>query len=174
MKQEDVKYAKEITPIVENEINEKNKMNSEKVIGLNDDYPDMNGDKAKLRRKSTLKEIASEGQNNFEIFKKFEIDENIKNQKLSTFIDDYRVQTLFMVLTIYTLFGDDFRLFSSGKDSDMSYDAFTIFAFAMFTGEIVISIMAYHDYLWSYFFTLDTLSTFSLILDIVLLRDEIL
>jgi hypothetical protein len=110
----------------------------------------------------------------FEIFKKFEEDENIRNEKLSFFLDDYRTQTIFMIITIYALFGDDYRLFSVGKDADPTYDAFTIFCFATFIAEIIISISAYYDYLWSYFFWLDTFSTASLILDIVLLRDQIL
>jgi len=83
---------------------------------------------------------------NFELFKKFEDDDNVKNAKLSRFLDDYRTQLIFMMLTIYALFGDDYRLLTCGKAQDASYDAFTIFVLAMFTAEIIISILATYDY----------------------------
>ena len=62
----------------------------------------------------------------FEIFKKFEDDDNIKNEKLSRLLDDYRVQAILMIFTIYALFGDDYRLITAGITQDASYDAFTI------------------------------------------------
>lgn len=43
-----------------------------------------------------------------------------------------------------------------------------------FLVEIIISHLSYYDYLFSYFFWLDTLSTLSLILDLVFLKDQIL
>lgn len=78
-----------------------------------------------------VRETAVNEMKSFEIFKKFEEDDNIKNDKLSKLLDDYRVQTIFMIMTIYALFGDDYRLITAGKIQDASYDAFTICAFAM-------------------------------------------
>ena len=43
---------------------------------------------------------------NFEIFKKFEQDDNIKNAKLNSFLDDYRTQVIFMLLTMFTRAGN--------------------------------------------------------------------
>lgn len=58
----------------------------------------------KLVRENAVNEMKS-----FEIFKKFEDDDNVKNMKISTFLDDYRTQAIFMILTIFALFGDDYR-----------------------------------------------------------------
>lgn len=175
MKQDDPnKYVKEKTPKCDIDLPDKIEYPSQRNQGDNRNLSASQKDIVKPRRRSTIRESAVNEMKSFEIFKKFEDDENIKNEKLCQFLDDYRVQAVFLMMTIFTLFGDDYRLFSCRKGSDPSYDAFTIFNFAVFFCEIVISILAYYDYQWSYFFWLDVLSTLSLILDIVQLRDEIL
>ena len=44
----------------------------------------------------------------------------------------------------------------------------------MFTSEIIVNIMATYDYLYSYFFWLDILSTLSMVFDIVYVKNAIL
>jgi hypothetical protein len=51
-------------------------------------------------------------------------------------------------------------------NGDIVFDVITISCLVAFTFEIIITIIVKDDYLWSFFFFLDLISTISLILDI--------
>ena len=70
------------------------------------------------------------------------------------------------LLTIYALFGDDIRVMATTKSADTGFDAMTILCLVVFSIEIIMSILCKRDYLFSFFFWLDVVSTLSLILDI--------
>lgn len=52
------------------------------------------------------------------------------------------------------------------KSADTYFDVFTIIALVTFFAEIVMAVLSKEDYLFGFFFWLDTISTISLILDI--------
>ena len=110
----------------------------------------------------------------FDLFAKFSIEDKTQNQKLFNFLNDARTQLYLLILTFYALFADDYRLLTSPKNLDPVYDVLTILAIVSFTSELIISIFAKVGYFFSYFFWLDLLSTLSLILDIVVVKEFII
>jgi Ion transport protein len=78
-----------------------------------------------------------------------------------------------LITTFYALFADDFRLLLTLIDTDPYWDASTIIAIALFTTEIVLSCIAKYNYFLSYYFWLDSVSTASLFLDIILIKQQI-
>lgn len=126
MKQDENKCDKIPTPKCDIELPEKIAYPSEKAVGQNENFSSSQKEVIKPKKRSTIRETAVNEMKSFEIFKKFEDDDNIKNDKLSRLLDDYRVQAILMVFTIYALFGDDYRLITAGMTQDASYDAFTI------------------------------------------------
>ena len=79
-----------------------------------------------------------------------------------------------LIVTFYALFGDDYRLLVSPIETDKYWDAATIIALVMFTAEIVLAVLAKQFYFLSYFFWLDLVSTASLILDIIMVKESII
>ena len=88
-----------------------------------------------------------------------------KKKPMHRFIDNPKIQLLLLIVTLYSLFADDYRVMVSGKQLDSFYDAFVIICLAVFAVEIVIAAIWKPFYLNSYYFYLDIISTASLILD---------
>ena len=59
------------------------------------------------------------------------------------------------------------------KHADPVFDGITIFCMIIFSVEIVLSIFIKKDYLWSFFFYLDVISTITLVFDIQMINQEI-
>lgn len=110
----------------------------------------------------------------FNLFEKFTVEDAAQDTKLFKFLNDSRTQFYLLILTFYALFADDYRLLTSPKSLDFLYDIFTILSIASFSAELVVSIFAKVGYFCSYFFWLDLVSTLSLILDIVMIKDFII
>lgn len=70
------------------------------------------------------------------------------------------------IVTLYALLGDDLRLIYAPKDYDEVFTNLTIVSLILFTIELTLSAAAVENYLNSFFFWLDLVSTFSLITDI--------
>lgn len=70
------------------------------------------------------------------------------------------------VITIYALFGDDFKVILSPAKYDEYFYAMTSFSLISFTVEILVACYAKLEYPCSFFFWLDVLSTASMIFDI--------
>jgi hypothetical protein len=87
--------------------------------------------------------------------------------------DNARFNILTTVLTIYALFGDDFRLLATYKYMDSVFNVFTIMCILVFTIEILVQSIGKEDYFWSFFFKLDSLSTVTLVLDLTWLGNAL-
>lgn len=74
-------------------------------------------------------------------------------------------------LTVYALFGDDFRLLFTPKAADPIFDVITIISMAIFALEIIICGIGQVGYLGGFFFWLDLVSTMTLVLDITVLAE---
>jgi class 3 adenylate cyclase len=70
------------------------------------------------------------------------------------------------VLTIYALFGDDFRLLVTYQNLDDMFNAVTITCILVFVVEIIVASIGKADYFFSFFFALDVISTATLFLDL--------
>jgi len=78
------------------------------------------------------------------------------------------------IITIYALFFDDLRVLLFPKSSDTIFYGLTVFGMVCFTIEIVLSSYAKEDYLLSFFFWLDIISTISMIPDIGWIWDPLI
>ena len=77
-------------------------------------------------------------------------------------------------VTLYALFGDDFRLAFYTKPTDNTFYSLTTASLILFTVEIVLSCIAIESYFNSFYFWLDVISTVSLITDIGWIWDSII
>lgn len=80
--------------------------------------------------------------------------------------DNVRFNLLTTVLTIYALFGDDFRLLATQAYLDPLFDTITVGCISIFIFEIVVSSIGKDDYWLSFFCSLDVVSTATLVLDL--------
>jgi len=79
-----------------------------------------------------------------------------------------------MVLTIYALVGDDVRILVTHRSADSVFNWIVVVCLAVFTFECILSVFGKADYLYSFFFWLDLISTASLILDITVVADQLM
>ena len=77
-------------------------------------------------------------------------------------------------VTIFALFGDDFRLWFTNKDKDIYIDTALIFSLVAFTLEILLNSCVVDDFKYSFFFWLDIVATASIFVDVPILWDAIL
>lgn len=84
------------------------------------------------------------------------------------------IYIIFMtIVTIYALFGDDFRLLFSPKSGDPVFWSITCVAMFLFLVELIMSSIAQKDYFLGFYFWLDLIATVSLITDIGWIYNEI-
>ena len=88
-----------------------------------------------------------------------------RKKKLSKFIDHYIVILYMTLLTVYALYFDDIRILVFTKEYDDIFYGITLLGIICFTMEISIASYAKDEYLFSFFFILDIVSTVSMIPD---------
>lgn len=93
-----------------------------------------------------------------------------KSRELS---DNFRFAILTTVLTVYALFGDDFRLSATPKVTDIIFDCFTLICILIFVFEVLAFSIGKEDYFLGFFFWLDVLSTLTLVFDLTWLSNRI-
>mmetsp|Transcript_24618 Transcript_24618/g.57169 ORF Transcript_24618/g.57169 Transcript_24618/m.57169 type:complete len:975 (+) Transcript_24618:54-2978(+) len=74
--------------------------------------------------------------------------------------------SLTTILTLYALTGDDIRVLLTEKPADIWFNGMVLACLAIFTFEIIISVMGKSDYWLGFFFVLDVISTATLLLDL--------
>ena len=117
------------------------------------------------KRRKTMNEF-------FDIFKQFYQREG-STQGLASKILEHRItQTFFLILTLYALFAEDYRILVSDKSTDVFYDIFALICFGVFLLEILVSAFIQENYLFTYYFWLDFISTISLILDVRMITSD--
>lgn len=84
-----------------------------------------------------------------------------------------KYQILISVLTIYSLFFDDFRTAFFEPSTDLVFDSIGLTIMTIFVLEIVLSSFIIDGYFLSFFFFLDVISTASIIFDVNFLSDII-
>lgn len=78
-----------------------------------------------------------------------------------------------MIITLYALFGDDFRILFCPKSGDYIFWSLTIVAMAFFAIELVMASIAQKDYFLKFYFWLDLIATVSLLTDIGWIYNEL-
>lgn len=86
-------------------------------------------------------------------------------KSLANFIDNTGVVVFMTIVTIYALYFDDFRILLFPKQADDVFYGITLLGMICFTVEIIIASYAKDEYLYSFFFWLDIISTVSMIPD---------
>jgi len=107
---------------------------------------------------------------------KNEAEMNQKKQKeiqkaLENFLDSTAIVIIMALATIFVLIGDDIKSLFLPLNYDYGFDCTKTFCLAVFTIEIMLSCAAKKEYILSFFFWLDLVSTFSLIQDIGFIID---
>ena len=107
---------------------------------------------------------------------KHEAEMDLKKHKeiqkaLEKFLDSTAVVVIMALVTIFVLIGDDIKSLFLPWNYDYGFDCTKTFCFAVFIMEIILSCAAKKEYILSFFFWLDLVSTFSLIQDIGFIID---
>lgn len=87
------------------------------------------------------------------------------------FVEGKYLTLLMTFLTLFALFGDDFRLWFFNKDSDPFFFGVLTISLILFGMEILINACVLDDFKYSFFFWLDIIATLSLIPDIDFMVD---
>lgn len=77
------------------------------------------------------------------------------------------------MLTVWALTGDDLKLIATDRPADGAFDVIVVLCILVFSSEIIVSCVGKEDYSMSFFFWLDILSTFTLILDLSAVSDQV-
>ncbi len=71
-----------------------------------------------------------------------------------------------MLITLYSLFGDDIRNGFTSKSSDRFFDQLMMICLAIFSLEVIVASIFQEDYFLGFYFWLDVVATLSIITDI--------
>ena len=93
---------------------------------------------------------------------------------LELFLMRRRTKILFLLLTLFVLFGDDVRLLVLPPSADVYVGIVTTVCFFMFTFELAATCYIRKDYKFSFFFWLDVIALVSLLPDIPIFYDYLL
>ncbi|CAJ1370887.1 unnamed protein product, partial [Effrenium voratum] len=94
----------------------------------------------------------------------------MKSRRLAS---SWRFTVLTTALTIYALFGDDFRLCVTHMQTDELFNAITLFACLVFGAEIVANSLGQEEYFLGFFFILDMGATVTLVFDLTWVSKEL-
>ena len=87
-------------------------------------------------------------------------------KKVVKFLDSKPVTIFMTISTVFALFGDDIRLASAPAAADNSFSNVSFAVLILYTVELLLNVLAKPNYLWSFYFWLDLVSTASLIVDV--------
>ena len=95
-------------------------------------------------------------------------------QIVREFFEGKLVTLIMAAVTIFALFGDDFRLWFTTKKADVWIDGALIVSLVAFTVEILVNSCVVDDFKYSFFFWLDIIATVSIMVDVKILSDTTL
>ena len=87
-------------------------------------------------------------------------------EQVRKIIEGNTVTIVMTITTIYALFGDDCRLYFTTKEADPYFSVALIISFILFGLELLIQSCVVDDFKYSFFFWLDFIATFSVVIDI--------
>jgi class 3 adenylate cyclase len=93
--------------------------------------------------------------------------------KARNLCNNWRFTIFTTILTVYALFGDDFRLAFTHKRTDDLFNSLTIISILVFSVEIVANSLGQEEYWLGFFFYLDLGSTITLMFDMTWVSDAL-
>lgn len=93
-------------------------------------------------------------------------DETPIRARAREFVEGKWVTTIMTLVTLFALFGDDFRLWFFDSNVDPYYYGLICGSFVLFSTEVLLNSCVQDDFKYSFFFWLDIVATLSLIVDI--------
>lgn len=94
-------------------------------------------------------------------------------RSIANFMDGPYMTMISVSLTFWALLGDDLRILTTNRPADIVFNFVTITCLSFFGLEVVLSSFCKKDYFLGFFFTLDCVSTASLILDLTWVADTL-
>ena len=91
--------------------------------------------------------------------------EQDKRNRVAKVVDNKYVVALMTAITVYALFFDDIRILLFPKSADNYFYGITLTGIILFTAEIIATSYSKDEYVYSFFFWLDIISTVSMIPD---------
>lgn len=98
---------------------------------------------------------------------------NFTQEKIIAFLDHTITVIFVSLVTLWALFGDDFRLLGGNSQNDVTFYILTLICFSIFVIEILLSCYTKSEYINSFYFYLDVISTATLLLDVGWISDSI-
>lgn len=97
-----------------------------------------------------------------------------RKARVVTVLDSAAWTMITTVVTVYVLFAPDIRLAVTPAAADVGFVTMTVFAFVLFTAELVVQAWARPGFKYSFFFWLDALATVSLVVDMPFIMDPLI
>lgn len=156
-----VQDEKNIQEIIKNKVNEKPKAAGLVKSSTNKEDIKIQNQNANQKKEETNKSPSQSK------------DKRWKNVLLKI-VDNNFVLLFMTALTIFALFSNDIQTAFCPASVDFPFDVIQCILFCLFTFEIILTCLCKDDYIFSFFFWLDVISTLSLIQDISFIFDKIL
>uniref|UniRef100_K3X5Y0 Ion transport domain-containing protein n=1 Tax=Globisporangium ultimum (strain ATCC 200006 / CBS 805.95 / DAOM BR144) TaxID=431595 RepID=K3X5Y0_GLOUD len=99
---------------------------------------------------------------------------NPARKKLLAVLDSQWFTIVMLIVTVYALFGDDIRLSLFTRDADNTFYSLAMVCLVLFAFEFLASCYCKFGYLFSFYFALDLIATFSVLPDIGWIWNEII
>lgn len=99
---------------------------------------------------------------------------SFEKKKVDSFLSAPVYEIFMTVITFVVLYADDIRVLAIDKAHDEGYYYFMLSCFFLFFIEIVLLSLSRSGYIFSFFFWMDLLSTFSTVMEIPLVMNDIL
>ena len=93
-------------------------------------------------------------------------DEQPIRARIREVVEGKWITIVMSIITLFALFGDDFRLWWTWKSADPYFFAGLIISLTAFTTEILLQSCVIDDFKYSFFFWLDIVATISIVADI--------
>lgn len=90
----------------------------------------------------------------------------IAKAKIGFFLNHKIVQLFMLIISLYALMGNDVQMLAFEKKDDGVFMVLNVITIVLFTIDIILSTIAIQDYVFSFLFWVDIISTASIVLDL--------
>ena len=98
---------------------------------------------------------------------------SMRLKRYERYLDNIYFNLFITLITIYALFASDIQAAAFQAKDDNVFDILSLLSMGIFLVEIILSFVIKRQYRFSFFFWLDLISTFSLLLDVTLVQDAL-
>ena len=137
------------------------------------DLPTQEGKLVQLAKKRTEKVLETKRKSTLQLLEKRQVRGKLSDG-LELILMRRRTKLLFLILTLFVLFGDDVRLLVLPPSADIYFGIVTTICFFIFSFELAATCYIRKDYKFSFFFWLDVIALVSLLPDIPIFYDYLL